>query len=230
MFDLVVIGGGITGAGVARDAAMRGLRTALVEARDFGSGTSSRSSKMIHGGLRYLAMGDLGLVREAASERKVVQQIAPHLARETPFVMPAKAAATIAKLRAGLWTFERLGGVPKSKKHVVWSAADLAANEPAVASAGLAGAVVYPEYLTDDARLVLANARAAAAHGYRSSPTMPRPPPSRASGGRANAVLLSATPAASAVSAPVRPHDRQPRPAPGSMRCERWRPATPGRG
>ena len=189
VFDVVVIGGGITGAGVARDAAMRGLRTALVEARDFGSGTSSRSSKMIHGGLRYLAMGDLGLVREAASERKVVQQIAPHLARETPFVMPAKAAATIAKLRAGLWTFERLGGVPKSKKHVVWSAADLAANEPAVASAGLAGAVVYPEYLTDDARLVLANARAAAAHGavvanYAEATAI------ESGGGRANAVLL----------------------------------------
>jgi glycerol-3-phosphate dehydrogenase len=165
VFDVAVIGGGITGAGVARDAAMRGLRVALVEARDFGAGTSSRSSKMIHGGLRYLAMGDVGLVREAATERKVVQQIAPHLARETPFVMPAKAAATIVKLRAGLWTFEKLGGVPKSRRHVVWSAAELAANEPAVAGAGLAGAVVYPEYLTDDARLVLANVRSAAAHG-----------------------------------------------------------------
>jgi glycerol-3-phosphate dehydrogenase len=103
--------------------------------------------------------------------------------------MPAKAAATIAKLRAGLWTFERLGGVPKSQKHVVWSAADLAANEPAVASAGLAGAVVYPEYLTDDARLVLANARAAAAHGavvanYAEATAI------ESGSGRANAVLL----------------------------------------
>jgi len=189
VFDVVVIGGGITGAGVARDAAMRGLRTALVEARDFGSGTSSRSSKMIHGGLRYLAMGDLGLVREAASERKVVQAIAPHLARETPFVMPAKSAATIAKLRAGLWTFETLGGVPKGKKHLVWSGAELAANEPAVASEGMAGAVVYPEYLTDDARLVLANARDAAAHGavvanYAEVTAI------ESGSGRANAILL----------------------------------------
>jgi glycerol-3-phosphate dehydrogenase len=164
-FDVVVIGGGITGAGVARDAAMRGLSVALVEARDFGSGTSSRSSKMIHGGLRYLPMGDIGLVREAASERKIVQAIAPHLARETPFVIPAKTGGTIAKLRAGLWTFEKLGGVPKSRKHEVWSLAELEANEPAIAAPGLAGAVVYPEYLTDDARLTLANVRSAAEHG-----------------------------------------------------------------
>ena len=165
VFDLAVIGGGITGAGVARDAAMRGLSVALVEAEDFASGTSSRSSKMIHGGLRYLAMGDLALVREAASERKIVQAIAPHLARETPFVMPARTAATIAKLRAGLWTFEKLGGVPRSRRHEVWDAEELARREPAVRSQDLAGAVVYPEYLTDDARLTLANVRSAAAHG-----------------------------------------------------------------
>ncbi len=164
-FDVIVIGGGITGAGVARDAAMRGLSVALIEAKDFGSGTSSRSSKMIHGGLRYLAMGDIALVREAASERKIVQAIAPHLARETPFVIPAKTGGAIAKLRAGLWTFEKLGGVPKSRKHEVWSRAELEANEPAIAAGDLTGAVVYPEYLTDDARLTLANVRSAAAHG-----------------------------------------------------------------
>ena len=166
-FDVLVIGGGITGAGVARDAAMRGLTVALVEARDFASGTSSRSSKMIHGGLRYLPQGDIALVREAASERKIVEAIAPHLARETPFVMPARTSATITKLRAGLWTFEKLGGVPKSRKHEVWSQAELMAREPAVAAEGLVGAVVYPEYLTDDARLTLANVRSAAAHGAR---------------------------------------------------------------
>ena len=164
-FDVAIVGGGITGAGVARDAAMRGLSVALIEAEDFASGTSSRSSKMIHGGLRYLPMGDIALVREAASERKSVQAIAPHLARETPFVMPARSAGAVARLRAGLWTFEKLGGVPKSRKHEVWSAAELKANEPAVAAAGLVGAVVYPEYLTDDARLTLANVRCAAAHG-----------------------------------------------------------------
>ena len=164
-FDVAVIGGGITGAGVARDAAMRGLKVALIEAEDFASGASSRSSKMIHGGLRYLPMGDIALVREAASERKAVQAIAPHLARETPFVIPARTAATIAKLRAGLWAFEKLGGVPRSRKHEVWSQAQLQDREPAIAAGGLAGAVVYPEYLTDDARLTLANVRSAAGHG-----------------------------------------------------------------
>jgi len=164
-FDVAIIGGGITGAGVARDAALRGLTVALVEAGDFASGTSSRSSKMIHGGLRYLAQGDLALVREAASERKIVQAIAPHLAIETPFVIPARSAAAIARLRAGLWTFEKLGGVPKAKAHQVWSAAELAEREPALDAAGLAGAVVYPEYLTNDARLTLANVRSAVAAG-----------------------------------------------------------------
>lgn len=165
VFDLAVIGGGITGAGVARDAAMRGLAVALVEARDFAAGTSSRSSKMIHGGLRYLAQGDIALVREAASERKIVEAIAPHLARQTPFVIPARSAAAIARLRAGLWTFEKLGGVPKSRRHAVWSKAQVEAREPAIAAGDLAGAVVYPEYLTDDARLTLANVRGAGAHG-----------------------------------------------------------------
>jgi glycerol-3-phosphate dehydrogenase len=165
VFDVAVIGGGITGAGVARDAAMRGLSVALIEARDFASGTSSRSSKMIHGGLRYLAQGDLALVHEAASERKIVEAIAPHLARETPFVIPARSAASIARLRAGLWTFEKLGGVPKSRRHEVWSRKELAEREPAVDASDLAGAVVYPEYLTDDSRLTLANVRGAAAHG-----------------------------------------------------------------
>jgi glycerol-3-phosphate dehydrogenase len=163
-FDVAVIGGGITGAGIARDAAMRGLSVALIEAEDFASGTSSRSSKMIHGGLRYLPMGDIALVREAASERKAVQAIAPYLARETPFVIPARTAATIAKLRTGLWAFEKLGGVPKSRKHEVWSQAQLREREPAIAADGLTGALAYPEYLTDDARLTLANVRSAAAH------------------------------------------------------------------
>ncbi len=164
-FDVLVIGGGVTGAGVARDCAMRGLSVALVEARDFASGTSSRSSKMIHGGLRYLAQGDLVLVREAASERKIVQRIAPHLARRTPFVIPAKSAGTVAKLRAGLWAFEKLGGVPKGQSHKVWSQAQLRAEEPAVNAGDLSGAVVYPEFLTDDSKLTIANIRSAKAYG-----------------------------------------------------------------
>jgi glycerol-3-phosphate dehydrogenase len=164
-FDLLVIGGGVTGAGVARDAAQRGLTVALVEAGDFASGASSRSSKMIHGGLRYMAQGDLGLVGEAATERKAVEHIAPHLTRQTPFVIPAKNAAVIAKLRAGMWAFEKLGSVPKDRRHEVWSRADLEVHEPALRRDDLIGAVVYPEYLTDDARLTLANIRSAMADG-----------------------------------------------------------------
>lgn len=164
-FDVLVVGGGVTGAGVARDAAMRGLKVALVEARDFASGTSSRSSKMIHGGLRYLAQGDLGLVREAASERKAVERIAPHLTRMTPFIVPARNAAGIAKLNAGLWTFEKLGGVAKDRKHASWSREELARNEPALRTDDLAGAIVYPEYLTDDSKLTVANMRSATVYG-----------------------------------------------------------------
>ena len=164
-FDLLIIGGGVTGAGIARDAAMRGLSVALIEARDFAAGTSSRSSKMIHGGLRYMAQGDLALVQEAASERKAVEAIAPHLTRMTPFVIPAKNAAAIAKLRTGLWAFEKLGGVPKARQHEVWSRKDVETKEPAIDASDLTGAVAYPEYLTEDAKLTLANVRAAVANG-----------------------------------------------------------------
>jgi len=166
-FDLIVIGGGITGAGVARDAALRGLKVALLEARDWASGTSSRSSKMIHGGLRYLAQGDVALVKEAASERLVLRRIAPHLARMSWFVITLPNLGALAKMRAGLWTFEKLGNVPASETHQVWDARELKRREPLVKTAGLHGAVAYPEFLTDDARLTLANVRSAQAAGAR---------------------------------------------------------------
>lgn len=164
-FDLAVIGGGITGAGIARDAAMRGLSVALVEARDYASGTSSRSSKMIHGGLRYLAQGDIALVKEAASERKILRRIAPHLTRLSPFLIPTTNMAMTAKLRTGLWTFEKLGGVPEAEKHEVIGLAELQQREPLMRTDRLNGAVIYPEFLTDDARLVLANIRSAQGAG-----------------------------------------------------------------
>ena len=164
-FDLAVIGGGITGAGIARDAAMRGLSVALVEARDYASGTSSRSSKMIHGGLRYLAQGDIALVKEAASERQILRRIAPHLTRLSPFLIPTTNMAMTAKLRTGLWTFEKLGGVPEAEKHEVIGLAELQAREPLMRTDKLNGAVLYPEFLTDDARLVLANIRSAQGAG-----------------------------------------------------------------
>lgn len=164
-FDLVVIGGGITGAGVARDAALRGLSVAVLEAGDFGRGTSSRSSKMIHGGLRYLAQGDTELVREAASERQVLRRIAPHLTRLAPFLVPATSLPALAKLRAGLWMFEKLGQAPADERHEALGQAELARREPLLRAESFAGAAVYPEFLTDDSRLVMANLRAAAEAG-----------------------------------------------------------------
>src|SRR5215472_14932962 len=86
--DVLIIGGGIVGAGIARDAAMRGLKTGLVEQHDFAFGTSSRSSRLLHGGLRYLAQGRIGLVHEASVEKKIIHQIAPHLAAPLPFIFP----------------------------------------------------------------------------------------------------------------------------------------------
>ncbi len=166
-FDLIIIGGGITGAGLARSAAARGLRVALLEARDLAAGTSSRSSKMIHGGLRYLAQGDIALVREASTERQILRRIAPHLTRFTPFLLPTRSAAGMAKFRAAMWAFEKLGQVPPNERHETWNGQELAAREPVAAKKGTTGAVVYFEFLTDDARLTLANARSAAADGAR---------------------------------------------------------------
>ena len=164
-FDLLVIGGGITGAGVARDAAMRGLSVALIEAQDLASGTSSRSSKMIHGGLRYLVAGDVAVVKESASERATLHRIAPHLAQKTPYVIPTSTVRSKLILRGALWAYERLGGVERADYHEVWSKAELAEKEPLIERSRLNGAVVYPEFLTDDSRLTVATVRSAIDHG-----------------------------------------------------------------
>ena len=163
--DLLVIGGGITGAGIARDAAMRGLRTGLVEAVDFAAGTSSRSSKLIHGGLRYLQQGDVALVREAATERAVLRRIAPHLAQPLRIVMPTYRMTTQVKLKAGLFMFEKLAPVDADERHRMCDHDEALAAEPLLAPTDLHGAAMFTEYLTDDARLVLANVLAAHAAG-----------------------------------------------------------------
>jgi glycerol-3-phosphate dehydrogenase len=164
-FDLVVVGGGITGAGVARHAAQCGLRTLLLEAGDFAAGTSSRSTKLIHGGLRYLAMGDIALVREAALERKSLLAMAPHLTEPRWMLVPARGRLGFWKLRLGIGLYEFLGAVPRAERHRNLRAAELATEEPLLDREGLPYACVYREYLTDDARLVLATLRAAAADG-----------------------------------------------------------------
>jgi glycerol-3-phosphate dehydrogenase len=164
-FDLVVIGGGISGAGVARAASQRGLRVALLEASDFASGTSSRSTKLIHGGLRYLVMGDVALVRKTALERKEIFRMAPHLCERRWMVVPARSYASLLTVRAGVLAYEKLGAVEGEDLHRNWSAGDLGREEPAIDSSRFKHACVYREYLTDDAHLVLANLRSAAALG-----------------------------------------------------------------
>ena len=164
-FDLLIIGAGITGCGIARDAAMRGLRTVLIDAGDIAAGTSSRSSKLIHGGLRYLAQGQVGVVREAANERRTLRRIAPHLSQTSSMVIPTASKKATTGFRAVMWTYEKLSKVNNGERHEIWDAKKLEAEEPAIVKGKYTDAVVYPEYLTDDARLTLANARSAAAHG-----------------------------------------------------------------
>jgi glycerol-3-phosphate dehydrogenase len=164
-FDVVVIGGGIGGAGIAREAARRGLSVALLEAEDFAAGTSSRSSKLIHGGLRYLAMGDIALVRTTALERKEVHRIAPHLAEPRWMVVPARSRASLLKFQVGIGTYEKLGAVADADRHQSWGREELAREEPLLDRERYGYACAYREYLTDDARLVLANLRSAAGDG-----------------------------------------------------------------
>ena len=164
-FDIAVIGGGISGAGIAREAALRGASVALLESADFASGTSSRSSKLIHGGLRYLALGDVALVRSTALERKEIHRLAPHLAEPRFMLVPARSRAALLKFRAGLTAYEKLGGVTGDDLHRTFTGDELAREEPLLDRRRFPFACAYREYLTDDAHLVLANLRHAAEHG-----------------------------------------------------------------
>ncbi|HEX5819524.1 MAG TPA: glycerol-3-phosphate dehydrogenase [Gemmatimonadales bacterium] len=165
--DLIVIGGGITGAGIARDAALRGLRTVLLEQRDLAWGTSSRSSRLVHGGLRYLEHGDFKLVFEALRERAVLQRIAPHLVRPLPFVFPLHQGDRLPlwKLAAGMWLYDLLALFRNVSRHRMLGKRALLAREPALRTAGLKGAARYFDAQCDDARLVVATARSARAAG-----------------------------------------------------------------
>ncbi len=170
-FDVVVVGGGITGAGVALDAASRGLRTALVEKGDFASGTSSKSSKLVHGGLRYLQQGEVRLVYEALAERQRLRHNAPHLVRVLPFLIPILTRdgvvnAKIARaLGTAMWGYDLTGGLRIGKRHKRISAADALAYLPTMPAERLASAYLYYDARADDARLCLAVARTAARHG-----------------------------------------------------------------
>ena len=156
-FDLLIIGGGITGAGIALDAAARGLKVALIEKNDFSSGTSSRSTKLIHGGLRYLKQLEFGLVKEVGSERAVVHKLAPHL------VLPEKMLLPLAEKRGlgywltsiGLMVYDWLAGVQSEDRRRMLTRLQTLKHEPLLRKDDIKGGAIYAEYRTDDARLTI---------------------------------------------------------------------------
>lgn len=167
VFDLVVIGGGATGTGIALDAAARGLKTALVEKRDFASGTSSKSTKLIHGGLRYLKQLDFGLVRETGTERVIVHRLAPHLVLPEKMLMPLIKGGTYGKWATsiGLTVYDILAGVKGDDRRKMLSKKQTLELEPLLEENGLKGGGYYAEYRTDDARLTIELMKTAVQHG-----------------------------------------------------------------
>src|SRR4051794_27906622 len=167
-FDVLVIGGGVTGAGVALDAASRGLRTALVERDDFASGTSSKSSKMVHGGLRYLQNGDVRLVYEALHERQRLRKNAPHLVKILPFLIPLFSRDGLINpkvaraLGSAMWMYDVTGGARIGKLHKRLKRDEAVAHMPTLPAERLSGAYLYYDAAADDARLTLTILRTAA--------------------------------------------------------------------
>ncbi|MGW2313252.1 glycerol-3-phosphate dehydrogenase/oxidase [Actinomadura luteofluorescens] len=168
-FDVVVVGGGIVGAGAALDAISRGLSVALVEARDWAAGTSSRSSKLIHGGLRYLEQRDFGLVREALRERGLLlQRLAPHLVRPVRFLYPLRNRVwERAYVSAGVSLYDTMGGARSLPRHRQLTRRAALREAPALRSDALVGAVQYYDAQVDDARYTMMVARTAAQYGAR---------------------------------------------------------------
>ncbi|MCU1485722.1 MAG: glycerol-3-phosphate dehydrogenase [Actinomycetia bacterium] len=170
-FDVLVIGGGITGAGVALDAVTRGLRTALVERGDLASGTSSKSSKLVHGGLRYLQQGEIRLVYEALAERQRLRHTAPHLVRLLPFLIPITGKGGVVNpklaraMNSALWMYDLSGGARIGKLHEKLTADEAFAHFPTLKRERLVSGYLYHDAQTDDARLTMTVARTAADHG-----------------------------------------------------------------
>jgi glycerol-3-phosphate dehydrogenase len=162
-FGLIVIGGGITGCGIALDAQLRGIPTLLLEMRDIASGTSSRSTKLIHGGLRYLKQFEFGLVRETGRERAVVHQLAPHITLSEPMLLPIVKNGSMSKFIAaiGTWVYDYLAGVKSREKRKVLTKQQTLQREPLLDETKVTGGIYYYEYRTDDARLTVALANTA---------------------------------------------------------------------
>jgi len=166
-FDLLVIGGGITGAGIALDASARGLKTVLVEKSDFAFGTSSRSTKLIHGGLRYLKQLEFGLVKEVGSERAVVHQLAPHLVVPEKMLLPLHEKRGFGSLLTslGLKLYDFLAGVRPEDQRRMLTRSQTLSQEPLLRKDDIKGGAIYAEYRTDDARLTIEIIKSAAQHG-----------------------------------------------------------------
>jgi glycerol-3-phosphate dehydrogenase len=166
-YDVLVIGGGITGAGIALDATLRGMKVALVEMQDFAAGTSSRSTKLVHGGLRYLKQFQVGMVAEVGKERAIVYENGPHVTTPEWMMLPMHKGGTFGKRSAslGLYVYDLLAGVKKSERRKMLSANETSEREPLVKKDGLTGGGYYVEYRTDDARLTIEVIKAAAANG-----------------------------------------------------------------
>jgi glycerol-3-phosphate dehydrogenase len=166
-FDLLVIGGGITGAGIALDAASRGLRVALIEKDDFASGTSSRSTKLIHGGLRYLKQLEFGLVKEVGSERAIVHRLAPHLVVPEKMLLPLheKRGLGYWLTSIGLMIYDFLAGVRKEDQRRMLTRRQTLKAEPLLRDNDIKGGAIYAEYRTDDARLTIEICKTAADFG-----------------------------------------------------------------
>lgn len=156
-FDLLVIGGGVTGAGIALDAVLRGLRVALIEKGDYASGTSSKSTKLIHGGLRYLKQFEFRIVAEVGRERAILHRLAPHLVRPEKMLLPIYEHGSFSRFSTslGLWVYDQLARVKGSDRRRMLSAALVRAEEPLLSTEGLKAGGLYAEYRTDDARLTI---------------------------------------------------------------------------
>lgn len=166
-FDVLIIGGGITGAGIALDAASRGLKTALIEKNDFAWGTSSRSTKLIHGGLRYLKQLEFGLVKEVGSERAIVHKLAPHLVVAEKMLLPLKEGRGFGTLLTsfGLKLYDWLAGVKEADQRKMLTRQQTLRYEPLLRPDGIKGGGLYAEYRTDDARLTLEIIKTAVSYG-----------------------------------------------------------------
>ncbi len=156
-YDLIVIGGGVTGAGIALDASSRGMKVCLIEKNDFASGTSNKSTKLIHGGLRYLKQMEIGLVKEAGSERAIVHNLAPHLVVPEKMLLPLVEGGTYGKMMTaiGLKVYDFLANVEGDDKRQMLSKEETASREPLLNKENLVGGGYYAEYRTDDARLTI---------------------------------------------------------------------------